>query len=27
LVGVMVRGKWLPREQLHRMLTALLGKE
>ena len=26
-VGVMVRGKWLPREQLHRMLAALVGKE
>ena len=26
-VGAMVRGKWLPREQLHRMLAALVGKE
>ena len=26
-VGAMVRGKWLPREQLHRMRAALVGKE
>ena len=27
LVGVMVRGTWLPPEQLHRMRAALVGKE
>jgi len=27
LVGVMVRGKWLPSEHLHQMLADLIGKE
>lgn len=27
LVGVMVRGKWLPSERLHQMLADLVGKE
>jgi len=27
LVGIMVRGKWLPREHLHQMLADLVGKE
>ena len=27
LVGVMLRGKWLPSERLHQMLADLVGKE
>jgi cytosine/adenosine deaminase-related metal-dependent hydrolase len=27
VVGVMVRGKWLPRDQLHQMLAELVRKE